>query len=143
VEVDSKEIGLAYLDEAKRRRKKIERSEPRPESERHPTNPVNATNMSMGESKTRAATNYLSIDRDGEHFEKRRRKDLERLVRNDQLNEGEKIKQLRMEAEKIGENMHRKERELKYKKDSRLQEDTLELLLSSIQAKIGIIQMYQ
>jgi hypothetical protein len=107
---------------------------------------VNATNMSIGsvgESKARAVTNYLSIDHEGEHFEKRRRKNLERLVRNEQLDEGERIKQLRVEADKIGENMQRKERELKYKKDRRLQEDTLELLLSSIQAKIGIIQMYQ
>lgn len=59
------------------------------------------------------------------------------------MNEVEKIKQLRLEADKITENMQRKERELKYKKDSKLKEDTLELLLSSIQAKIGIIQMYQ
>lgn len=75
---------------------------------------------SVGESKARAATNYLSIDHDGEHVERRRRKNLEKIVLSDRIDEGEKIKQLKVEAEKISENMERKEKELKYKKDRKL-----------------------
>jgi hypothetical protein len=44
-----------------------------------------------------------------------------------------------MESDKIGEKIRQKEREYKHSKDVRLQSDTLELLLSSIHAKIGII----
>lgn len=39
--------------------------------------------------------------------------------------------------------MNQKERESKYKKDHKLKQESLDLLLSSIQAKIGIIEMYQ
>jgi hypothetical protein len=51
-------------------RKKIEKNLQRPETERNGGDPTNATKMSIASngSKTRALTNYLSIDHNGEHY---------------------------------------------------------------------------
>ena len=51
---------------------------------------------------------------------------------------------MRIESDKIDNRMEQKEKESKCNSsDKKLKQDTLELLLSSIQAKIGIIEMYQ
>ena len=91
-------------------------------------------------------TNYLSLDRqrDEQYYEQMRRRRLEKLKKEEGMTEAERIKQLRIESDKIDHRMEQKEKESKCNSsDKKLKQDTLELLLSSIQAKIGIIEMYQ
>lgn len=83
------------------------------------------TSGSSKDKKSRILTNYQSIDHKDEHYEKRRRKNLQKLIKNDQLTEPERIKQLQLESLKISEIMKQKEKQLKYKKDTKMKQDAL------------------
>lgn len=69
-------------------------------------------------------TNYLTIDRNrDEHFyEEVRRKRLAKLSKEEGISESDRIKQLKIETDKINEKMSQKEREAKHTKDHKLKQ---------------------
>lgn len=78
-----------------------------------------------------------------ENFEKKRRNNLQQLANCEDLTQHERIRKLKMETDKINENLRMQEKLLKYKKNEKMEDAALELLLSSIHAKMGIVNMFK
>ena len=97
-------------------------------------------------STKKAITNYLDSRRSKRQYNELRERRIDRLINSGTTEKYEKINQLQQEASKISEEQRRKKEKLKLKgKTTNFDEDEAEsvgLLLASIKAKMGIIDVY-
>ncbi len=95
----------------------------------------------------KSQTNYLKTRKTKQEYEQLRERRIDKLINSDTTDRSEKIMKLQVEAEKLIEEQKRKEEKLKLLKNNKKNNDqddadSTNLLLTSIKAKMGIIDLY-
>ena len=136
-------LGLNYLEEIKRQRKQTTNSQ------------LHFSRKDLQSEENNRATkkaltnypNYLDSHRNRQDYNELRQKRIDKLIHSETADKFERIHMLQMEANKLVEEQKRQEEKIKLMKgkDSSRNEDESEsigLLMASIKAKMGIIDVY-
>lgn len=92
--------------------------------------------MKKEESKSLLRANHTQ-----QFYEELRRRKIESIIKSDEKGVSEKCQMLKIEADKLGEKLRQKEELARLKGDPEAKDEAAELLLSSIKAKMGIVDL--